>query len=707
MELKRRLELPSPETVGSVFKRQKVQHPINPLIYSIPPTIIPIINHPNKVTDFFTDLPPPHANYELFNNQIANIVSQFPPPLPPLPPPVDRTTGEDQENAGIMVPFIYPPPPIVNRDSLPYSINHYRHNLSLYDSAKNSNSLRKLKTFKKMIQNTNENWSKNVAVDYNSQENYLIVPPLPFPPLNYMPYPLNADKSALTPDDVFSTFLQANEVLPRIDMIVASAAGSLFDIKDQAQNEGFNIEKYKQFKLLQLQNDKSKNKTNSSDDEDNDYANYIENIDVVEYYDNYDQNPTLLPYTQEDVIIHQNLSSMRCLLDSKKSKPQETLDALIPTVSDFEFPVSSSDIISNPNKDVITANGIHKEKRRHEVSKSITELEEYEQQHREQIYLAKKQQLLKKLKDLESSKISFSDPQIIDKDLQEYDRDMQICRDEELLRLKLEENYEMLKSSLIFYQDSNRIYKNLNAIMINKLEKLKGFFEFQRNLFNDILTNRNSEFLDVKHKDAVKLYGGLSHHNYANEITHILKESLDEATNANEATDGNNPVEQLSTPVHPRQNLMKLSKGILSVYDFMPLITPGEFNIITGDIPSQKPKNSSTSSNKQAISIKHQIFKSPLYDKATSGSDSNMSESSATPTIKRRGRRANNPQNGPPGTLPGFGGGDKSDNSKYSEAALLAKIMKHFYGPQGANAEEYQKDLKLMGIKSVWPPLQK
>jgi hypothetical protein len=243
--------------------------------------------------------------------------------------------------------------------------------------------------------------------------------------------------------------------------------------------------------------------------------------------------------------------------------------------------------------------------------------------------------------------------------------------------------------------------------MINKLEKLKGFFEFQKNLFGDILAIRNSEFLDVKHKEAVKLYGGLSQHNYANEISHILKESTTEETTENEMTDGNKAVEQLSAPVHPRQNLMKLSKGILSVYDFMPLITPGEFNIITGDIPLQKPKNSSTSSNKQAISIKHQIFKSPLYDKATSGSDSNMSESSTTPAIKRRGRRVNNPQNGPPGTLPGFGGSDKSDNSKYSEAALLAKIMKHFYGPQGANAEEYRQDLKLMGIKSVWPPMQK
>ena len=59
----------------------------------------------------------------------------------------------------------------------------------------------------------------------NDNQVYVEAPPLPFPPPNYMPYPLSSEKSTLTPSEVFGVFLEANSQLPRVDMVVASAAG--------------------------------------------------------------------------------------------------------------------------------------------------------------------------------------------------------------------------------------------------------------------------------------------------------------------------------------------------------------------------------------------------------------------------------------------------------------------------------------------------
>ena len=42
-------------------------------------------------------------------------------------------------------------------------------------------------------------------------------------------------------------------------------------------------------------------------------------------------------------------------------------------------------------------------------------------------------------------------------------------------------------------------------------------------------------------------------------------------------------------------------------------------------------------------------------------------------------------------------------NHRYTEAGLLAKITKQFYGPQMANSDELNHDLKLMGIDTKWP----
>lgn len=119
----------------------------------------------------------------------------------------------------------------------------------------------------------------------------------------------------------------------------------------------------------------------------------------------------------------------------------------------------------------------------------------------------------------------------------------------------------------------------------------------------------------------------------------------------------------------------------------------------------------------------------------TSGSDTNLSDSgsntttttttTATSNIKggkrRGGRRATttttstnantttttNPNDKSNNGISNGGGinGNVKENfdHKYSEATLLAKIMKQFSGPKMAKPDELNHDLELMGIKTKWP----
>lgn len=650
MELKRPIDLPSPDVVTKIFKKPRLDS-TNPLIHSVPPNIIPIINTPNTIEDFFTDLNNV-KNIDMVNQQIKLIIEKFPPPVPPIN--TTSISNTPTTNQGIMVPFIYPPPPIIDLNKLPYSLNNY-----------NKNKKR-------------------------TQLKYVSVPPLPFPPKNFMPYPLNSDYSSLTPETVFDVFLQANDHLPKSDMLVASAAGSLTDIKIRANEEAFNFQNYLNYK--------SRNQDIEIIDSGDDYFHYLQNIDLSDYYDGFDKSIPSPKFSNEFIKVNPQPSTLRSKKKCKKRKKliYDDYDVYSDEGYDeyeIELPFNSGQILNN-FEDLVSENGTHREKRRLELKSSLHKLESFEYDNRDRIYQLKRNQLLTRLKNLQSSKINFSNSIINDEELARYDRQIQLTRDEELLRLKLEMNYELLKSSLIFYQDSNRIYKHLNSLIINKLEKLKVFFEYQRKLFTEIISSPSSDYLDIKHKDAVKLYAGLSDHNFNEEIKNILQQSIDD--NLNEDL-------KLSNPFHIQQDLIKSTKSILSVNDFMPLVTPAEFNIITGDLPTNKPKSLSSNS-KKPISIKHHIFKNPLYDRATSGSDSNVSDSISTPTIKRRGRRANENSSSSFSNLPGFSN-DRSD-AKYTESALLAKIMKNFSGPQGVNPEEYHQDLKSMGISSIWPPLR-
>ncbi len=87
----------------------------------------------------------------------------------------------------------------------------------------------------------------------------------------------------------------------------------------------------------------------------------------------------------------------------------------------------------------------------------------------------------------------------------------------------------------------------------------------------------------------------------------------------------------------------------------------------------------------------------------TSGSDTNASDSNngvaSSSTSKRRARRggAGNTVNSPAAMDKFKGDGPES---KYSEAVLLAKIMKQFSGPQGAKVDELNYDLQTMGLSA-------
>ncbi|KAL6454100.1 hypothetical protein SBY92_003559 [Candida maltosa Xu316] len=649
-------------------------------------------------------------------------------------------------------------------------------------------------------------------------------PPLPFPPPNYMAYPLNSDNSSLTPNDVFGLFLEANEQLPRIDMVVASAAGSLFEMRGQANKEGFDITGF-EMNRVKRQKKKVKGKRRGEGDggdgvessestevsgnenenenenevdyyrdtqdnmdiskEENDEENsesyeedededgrvdtgdfsqtslerehetedevYFSKIDTGDYYDFYalregeqnlvDVNPIDVKFAN----FKQNLSNMKNKTnDDKEEKEIEPIEDV------YEYPkqaisnlyrIDRDEFFPSSGKEVAYPNGTNRERRRISLKKSIESIEDFENRHRYDIFQIKKYQLVKRLDDLKCSKISFNDSIIYDDELRQFEQNLQMERDLSLINLKVYENYEMLKNSLDFYHHSNSIYKNLNWLLINKLEKLKNFFEFQKKMFQEYLHQSDSDLFNINSKESNKLFLGLSNRDYSTEIKEIIKNLIIEDTQKQQ------PV---TTTPPPQLNFdgSNINENVL-IHDFMPLITPEEFNIITGDLSSTRAINPTKSTNSNntnnnntgtTASSNKKIIQSSIYEKMlTSGSD--LSDSGAgtstatTPPPKRRGGRrttgAGTPTASNTPNAASFshmsdsnhastisdkngndyysfssinGGGNVVGGSTgYSEANLLAKIMKQFQGPQMAKPDELIHDLESMGIQTKWP----
>lgn len=753
-------------------------HPQNAALNSVPPNILPVIKHPLTVSDFYTDLDTTVLSNPNINYQVNQILNRFPPPHPP-------SLKQFDEN-GVLIPFIYPPPPAIKPDfdreqylqtlrakhDIITKRNNPKPSLSPepQQPSRASPSLESQSSAYQPSNYSNEATPTPGATDlgdtnisprpFEQQKSFPVanpnpnvyyppVPPLPFPPPNYMPYILRTDEASLTPHEVFSKLLKASNKLPRIDMVVASAAGSLSDIKTQAQSERFSMKDHETKKSRREEfDDGSRNDddgyntsssieglSNGSVDEDlEDYIQYAQGIDTSEAYDYYHTDVYSGYDKQRNVYVLNQRSPYYDKVAAKTSKNGEILTGKRPIHDEYEFSrgqdpklgskdvIKTSSVIENAGKDVISANSINRERRREELKNSVQKLEDYSTVHRREIYLYKKHQLLTKLKNLKESYVGFSDEKTVlrDDDLKYFANKLRVKRDDELLRLKLYSNYESIKAAMSFYEESNKYYKSMNSTMINKLLKLKNFFEFQKTTFNQLIESFNKgempEIFDIKNKESLKLFNGISKQDYNFDIKEILKNSInDEELISMKSISHNSPEFLAETPTK-KSSFEDLLSSNLVINDFMPLVTTEEFNLITGDLPSKlksmTSKESSSLKTKHAINIKHRIFQSPLYD-PNSGSDSNSGQSSANNyynssngnasdsgntsaiTTKRRpGRRSN----------AAIASGEVfNPDRKHTEAALLAKIMKQFIGPLSVKNDELTNDLEMMGIETKWP----
>ncbi|KAI5963047.1 uncharacterized protein KGF55_002839 [Candida pseudojiufengensis] len=776
---KRRLSITS--TIPK--KPTTINEKTSTLLNSVPPNIIPIIHPPSITSDFFTDITTDLSDKNI-QNQIQGIIEKFPPPIPPIQPiQSDNEELSDDEKGGIMIPFIYPPPPIIDLDKLPFSIASFRKKLGYKRSE--SGRLINDEDFDEDEDEEDEDDDDYEAfdddddefekereedTDYNSEtpvsdeppnnlsllpkkpkstkqsrKLYVQAPPLPFPPKHYMQYPLIADKSALVPEEVFASFIEANEEIPRVDMVIASAAGSLFDLRKEAIEEGLTIDIFEAMsKKWEANNRRNEEILLSGDETDDstkqqkldDRMKYYQNIDTKIYEDPYKSQ---WPLEKQDQIyrdpkfekINRTISNVKSTSSSGKIPTQNLYKNIYsyPRHVDYSFKRIDRTKVLSQTKDVANATGSFKERRRKNLRSQLENLEEYEEENKSEIYKFQKYQLLERLKNLKSSKIKFINSKINDSELSELNKNFEIKRDYELVKLKIFEKYELLKNSLLFYEDSNNIYKQLNSLFLNKLEKLKNFFEYQRDLFKELLEEKGndgeegdeeeSSIFDITSKESSRLFNGIANDN----------ELLDlDLNNQSELNNNNKLITELL-------NISSDSKNPI-VHDFMPLISKEEFDIITNDLPKNlKPGSTLSGSSNLKNSRKHAIFANSIYDKMmTSGSDTNVSDKNSKtvninekPTPKRRGRRAANPpqtstQQNNGGTASGsdrngssnitaantinFNDRFNKDNSletKYSEAALLAKINKQFIGPQMASTNEMMNDLELMGIKTKWP----
>ncbi|KAJ9109473.1 hypothetical protein QFC19_002226 [Naganishia cerealis] len=608
-----------PEQQGQ--KRQKIANIDAAVLHCIPPNIVPLVQPPFHESNFFTDLEP--RDNPKFVQQVTNIVAKYPPPPPPpLPDQTLLTSG------GIMVPFIFPPPPVLKNESV-----------------------------------TDSSPKRRLRGSDHDNKTYVELPPLPFPPPNYMPYPMLSDRSTLAPLEVVQSFLDALQNLPRTNMVVASAAGSLLDMKHQAEQEGLTIEDF--------ENGATYDAENVDTEEAEEYMAFAAGVDTSETVDYYDQkkSPPSTVEVNSDMYsrlanVAPRLSSIGRTKSNLLTEPTTTnIDIFQPSHNHEPHPTPS---ISHPSKDIVTANGVNKERRREDLLRSANQLRSFETRHRRQVYEHKRLQLLLRLESLRSSKILLTDESlIVNDDLRAIQRELEFQRDFEIFRLKVGQNYHLSNNVQFYYENCDRAYKRYNSNVVNKLKKLENFFQYQYDLFNQLLNNASNDVFDIKTRDSGKLYHGISQRNFSAEI------------------------KQRETPA---------VKPAPLVHDFMPMTSLAEFDIITGDGPSKIKQSNLSSKEAKNANLHHTIFQNALYDPATSNSDTNYSELSTSlpSTPKRRGRRAATNL-----------GADKLElfdkQSKHSEAALIARIMKNFVGPQGSKPDELTTDLDQMGITTRWP----
>ncbi|WPK23797.1 hypothetical protein PUMCH_001043 [Australozyma saopauloensis] len=625
------------------------------LAHCVPERFNPILKLPFRAKDFFCDVDVALSASQRL--QLERTISSCPPPKAPLLNSVTNST-----NLGAMVPFIYPALPSIKRDLL----------MVMPDNMVNAPQV--------------------------GAELYPAMPPLPFPPQNYMPYPLIADKSPLTPNEVFTLWLVALAYLPRVDMVLASAAGSIFDFRAQAQSDGLTVQKLESMLKIESKDSEEELGSNSEivaspDPVDRHLEDYLAFATKVDTTDEFDPNlkpvsKRFFPLESTTRIRYQEVSQVTVVdgvAQYPTNRPSLEFSPLnLTKKQDYQTPAR---LFNDASKDSIATQNIKKENKRALVKQYILDIDHEALVHLQDIYNTKKRHLLKRLELLQGSKILYDNTNqvIMDEELRQYVDNRQAQVDADLLQLKIQHTYDKLKVLMSFYQTSHRLYKTMNSVMVNKLKKLKNFLEHQRLVLEEAGSHKNAgegDITNIRGRESAKLYGSFVEQDYSNEIKEVFRcASLRE--------DGETIEKDIAVEADEYSKVFTNREHEAIVDDYMPLVTENEFKLITGEAPS-KTGVSKDVANKTKIP-RHLIFQNPLYDYGTSGSDTNLSEN-PMPVKRRPGRRA--------APKPAYG---EENTKQLNDAALVAKIMKLFVGPTGANADELTDDLSLIGIKTKWP----
>lgn len=665
--------MPTPEELRAVFKKQTAEPlatfqtsqkrifldtPYNNPRHAVPASIMPIVKAPFAVHDFFTDLDS-YAEKEENVRHEENYEKVH--AKPPAPPPAPL------ESPGIMVPFVYPPvvpikPDVYLADEGGRRRNSHDHQFS---------------------------WERRGI----SQEHVQVpMVPFPFPPPQYMPYPLIADRAPLTPAQVFEDWLLAAQHLPRVDMVVASAAGLIFDLGAKASSEGLTVERLDQWvgsRVVALDPEADNAASDSEPDvEKADLTKYLEYASQVDTRNLYD--PYARPEPEKLVVYPELRAEYTRVLALVSDRSERRRSPVSPKAEVF-----SSSAIASPlstysedfappefpsSKDIVNAARTQKERRRMELYAHVRALERHSRARSEQSYEDRRSALLERLEALRNTTVSFDDGKTAteDHELSLEIENLQETRDMELLQLRHHYHVEKLRAASTFYSAQNRTYRGLTSLLINKLQKLRNFLHHQQQVFAEA---PSKDVFNVRSKESANLAGGFVERDYANDVKSMFR-----AANINE--DRGLPLDShpsFDPEVFTSVDTSKPHTAL--VHDYMPLVTDEEFRLITGDAPAKTGPTSA----KDAAKGRHKIFQNSLYSRATSGSDTNTSENPLATPKRRPGRKAApKPLIDEPATQP-------------TEAALVAKIMKHFTGLTGANAQELSDDLDQIGIKTRWP----
>lgn len=621
------------------------------LAHCVPHNFVPVVKLPLRVSDFFCDVKVDLT--EKKTEQLDLTLAAYPPPKAPLA--ANATTSSA---LGAMVPIVYPPLPTIKRDLLMVMPEEL----------------------------------ENVKVgDYV----YPVAPPLPFPPANYMPYPLIADQAPLAPTEVFALWLLALSYIPRADMVLASAAGSIFDLYAQAEAEGLTVQKLRRMVQTSLRGSDLdldygyESSGRSADDGLRAYMEFAVQVDTSDQFDpNFrPQNTNLIPY--------QSITRINYL----KVAPKTSVDGQV-YIPEFSLPLeySTQNLTSQPDykarkiftdssKELGNSVGSLKIRKEEQLRQNFADVNREFNTHSREIFNTKKRSLLKRLELLQSSKVFYTNDkeQIQDEELMLYLVERQAEMDCDLLRLKIQHTYDKLKVLMGFYQTSHRLYKTMNAVLVNKLKKLKNFLEHQKLVLDEAKVHKTineGDITNIRSRESAKLFNSFVDQDYSGEIKEVFRCAI--LKDDGETVENDDKVEPAEfSKVYTNREHDAL------VDDYMPLVTESEFKLVTGEAPSKAGATKDTA-NKAKVT-RHIIFQNPLYDYGTSGSDTNLSET-PMPVKRRPGRRA--------APKPAYG--DES-TKLLNDAALVAKIMKLFIGPAGATVDELSNDLGLIGIKTKWP----